>query len=156
MSATPTAQEGLAALEVCDHADLSARWQSLIGRPPPKAASRMFLMRALAYEVQAQHAPGLSKADQKVLAVAAQQACPRHGSSQTSVAEPASSKPRVALVPGARLVREWNGKTYTVSVIEEGFVYKDKIWRSLSAIARDITGAHWSGPRFFGLHKATP
>ena len=61
---------------------------------------------------------------------------------------------RQTLVPGSRLVREWNGQTYTVSVIEEGFVYKDRVWTSLSAIAKDITGAHWSGPRFFGLHKA--
>ena len=156
MRAARTVREGLAALEVCNHADLSTRWQSLMGRLPPKAASRIFLLRALSYEVQTQHAPGLSKADQKTLASAAQQAYPKHGSSQTSVAEPASSTPRVALVPGARLVREWNGRTYTVCVIEEGFVYKDKFWRSLSAIAKDITGVHWSGPRFFGLHKAAP
>lgn len=153
MSFSGAVREKLAALEVCDHADLSARWQSLIGRPPPKAASRIFLMRALAYEVQAQHKPGLSKADQNVLAVAAEQACATHGSSQTSVTEPSSSKPRVILVPGARLVREWNGRTYTICVIEEGFVYKDKVWSSLSAIARDITGAHRSGPRFFGLRQ---
>jgi hypothetical protein len=76
--------------------------------------------------------------------------CSAEAASKTS-----RSKPRIALVPGSRLVREWNGRHYTVSVIEEGLVYKDKVWSSLSAIAKAITGAHWSGPRFFGLNKAS-
>lgn len=64
-------------------------------------------------------------------------------------AEPA--RPRVELTPGTRLVREWNGQTVTVEVLEQGFTYADRTWRSLSEIARHVTGAHWSGPRFFGL-----
>ena len=52
---------------------------------------------------------------------------------------------------GARLVREWNGRTHTVTVEEEGFSYAGRNYCSLSAIAREITGARWSGPRFFGL-----
>ena len=60
---------------------------------------------------------------------------------------------RVArLKPGARLVREWRGQSHTVIVLEDGFEWQGKRWRSLSAIAREITGAHWSGPRFFGLN----
>ena len=64
-------------------------------------------------------------------------------------AEPVRS--RIELTPGTRLVREWNGQTISVEVIEDGFRYGDRIWRSLSEIARHVTGAHWSGPRFFGL-----
>ena len=52
---------------------------------------------------------------------------------------------------GARLIREWNGRTHTVMVEEDGFSYAGQNYRSLSAVARDITGARWSGPRFFGL-----
>jgi hypothetical protein len=52
---------------------------------------------------------------------------------------------------GARLIREWNGRTHTVTVEKDGLSYGGRIYRSLSAIARDITGARWSGPRFFGL-----
>lgn len=63
----------------------------------------------------------------------------------------ASAKTRVALQPGARLVREWNSRTYIVEATDNGFLHNDKHYRSLSAIARVITGAHWSGPRFFGL-----
>ena len=56
------------------------------------------------------------------------------------------------LSPGAHLVREWNGRTYQVHVLEGGFEMDGKTWRSLSAIAKHITGATWSGPRFFGLN----
>ncbi len=55
------------------------------------------------------------------------------------------------LSPGTRLLREWNGQTILVEVLEEGFRYDDKTWSSLSKIARHVTGAHRSGPRFFGL-----
>ena len=58
---------------------------------------------------------------------------------------------RQTVRPGARLVREWNGRTYTVSVTEDGFDYAGTIYSSLTKVARIITGAHWSGPRFFGL-----
>ena len=56
-----------------------------------------------------------------------------------------------ALKPGTRLMREWNGRTYQVEVVLGGFVMEGRTYRSLSAIAKHITGAHWSGPRFFGI-----
>lgn len=58
---------------------------------------------------------------------------------------------RKSLEPGTRLVREWNGSTHVVEVTERGFVWNGQAYRSLSAVARAITGARWSGPRFFGL-----
>jgi hypothetical protein len=57
------------------------------------------------------------------------------------------------LKPGTRLVREWNGTIYTVLVASDGFEFAGRSWRSLSMIARHITGAQWSGPRFFGLKR---
>lgn len=161
MSVATKIAVGLAGPETLDHAGLAERWRSLMRRPPPKAASRVFLLRALSYELQAKHAPGLSKADQKTLDRSVRPETSRSSKSLTAqdAMDPMPNrpplKPRTVLVPGSRLVREWNGQAYTVSVIEEGFVYKDKVWSSLSAIAKDITGAHWSGPRFFGLNKAS-
>lgn len=112
----------------------------------------MFLLRALSYELQSKQTAGLSKADLKTLAESLGKSAPRltHDVAKLTRKPPA----RVSLVPGARLVREWNGQAHTVSVIKEGVVYKDRTWSSLSAIAKHITGAHWSGPRFFGLDKA--
>lgn len=158
MSRRNKVAEALAELEALNRAELGERWTSVVNCPPPKSASRVFLLRALSYELQSKHAPNLSKVDQKVLKAALRDQGSRFQistSSEDAGPKPIRSKPRIALVPGSRLVREWNGRPYTVSVIEEGFVYKDKVWSSLSAIAKDITGAHWSGPRFFGLNKAS-
>ncbi len=60
---------------------------------------------------------------------------------------------KVALSPGSRLIREWNGQTIAVEVTNDGFAWNDRTYRSLSEIAREVTGAHWSGPRFFGLRR---
>lgn len=158
----------VAELEALDRAALAARWEALMKRPPPKASSSVFLLRALSYELQSKHAPDLSKTDIRALKASSGKVSSsavehtmddteEHAATKTPNTKPKprrKSPARVALVPGARLVREWNGQAYTVSVIKEGFVYKDRTWNSLSAIAKDITGAHWSGPRFFGLDKA--
>ena len=64
---------------------------------------------------------------------------------------PKPAPPR--LKPGARLVREWHGRTHSVVVLDDAFEFEGKRYRSLTQIAREITGAHWSGPRFFGLAK---
>ena len=70
-----------------------------------------------------------------------------HGGTSTS------SRQAVPLTPGARLVREWNGQTIAVEVRADGFWWKGQLWRSLTEIAGEVTGAHWSGPRFFGLNR---
>lgn len=61
----------------------------------------------------------------------------------------------IALTPGIRLIREWNGRTIAVEVTGDGtFLWNDQSYGSLSEIARVVTGAHWSGPRFFGLKRS--
>ena len=74
----------------------------------------------------------------------------RSGVSATPGDHPAKRQRRRAM-PGARLIREWNGRTHVVDVIEGGYVFEAKVYPSLTAIAGQITGVHWSGPRFFGL-----
>ena len=69
----------------------------------------------------------------------------------TEVGRGGVNRQRRRVLPGARLVREWNGKTYVVDIIEGGYVFEAKVYQSLTAIAGKITGVHWSGPRFFGL-----
>lgn len=61
----------------------------------------------------------------------------------------------VRLRQGAKLVREWQGETITVLVLEQGFAWRGEHWRSLAQIACVITGSRWSGPRFFGLNRGT-
>ena len=129
-------------LEAMDRAALLAAWSEIFGSPAPRGVSRTFLRRFLAFEIQAQQSGGLTRH------VAAALMRP------AGDAKPKTSSP--ALKPGGRLLREWNGVTHVVDVIDGGFVWKGETWRSLSAIARAITGAHWSGPRFFGLNGNAP
>ena len=129
---------GVADLETMDRAALLAAWSDNFGAPAPKGISRTFMRRFLAFEIQARRAGGLSK--QTIAAL----------TRSDSSAKPKALTP--ALKPGGRLLREWNGITHVVDVTDAGFVWRGETWRSLSVIAREITGAHWSGPRFFGLN----
>ena len=120
--------------------ELEAAWRKHFSCVPPKGVKRRFLERAIAYRLQAQAFGGLSPRLHKALGAAAR--------------DPTAAKfaPLVGTPkPGTRLVREWNGCNYTVDVLEAGYRFNGRVYRSLSAIARAITGARWSGPRFFGL-----
>jgi Protein of unknown function (DUF2924) len=121
--------------------ELRQEWRRLYRRQPPRL-SRDLLVRAIAYRIQELHYGGLSKATSRKLA-ALVQARRCYG----KIAPEGAQRIRA----GARLVREWNGRTHTITVEENGFTYAGRRYRSLSAIAREITGTRWSGPRFFGL-----
>lgn len=138
----------LQALEQMEYATLRSEWRRLYRAHPPKRVGRDLLMLGVAWKIQEQAYGGLSMATKHRLAELA----------KTMERDGDVTRNRVArLKPGAKLVREWRGRTHTVIVIEDGFEWKGRHWRSLSAIAREITGAHWSGPRFFGLNgKAGP
>jgi len=131
----------LEALPALTPDELRKEWRRLYRSQPPRL-SRDLLVRAIAYRIQELRYGGLSKATRRKLAVLVQER-----RSDGEIALEGAQKIRA----GARLVREWNGRTHTVTVEEEGFTYAGRNYRSLIAIARDITGAGWSGPRFFGL-----
>ena len=135
----------LATMERMPLHDLRSEWRRLVGAEPPRL-SRDLLLRALAYRVQERAHGGLSRASLRQLKVDVAE-----GGSAITRASPALS-----LKPGARLVREWHGRSHVVIVMDAGFDYAGVSYRSLTEIARLITGAHWSGPRFFGLggHRA--
>lgn len=127
-------------LDTMDRAALIAAWDQVFRTPVPKGLSRTFLRRFLATEIQTRRSGGLPARLRKTLEQDPTQSVKRSGP---------------ALQPGARLLRDWNGVTHVVDVTNEGFLWNGQTWRSLSAIAREITGAQWSGPRFFGLPGKT-
>jgi hypothetical protein len=133
---TPQLVEAHASLD-----ELRREWRRLYGNEPPRI-SRDLLVLGVAYRLQEIEHGGLGKATLRKLGTLAKtlRATGRVG--------PA---PSLSLKPGARLVREWRGHAHTVSVTEDGFEYAGTLYPSLTKIARKITGAHWSGPRFFGL-----
>ena len=129
-----------------DYAALRCEWRRLYRAHPPKRVARDLLMLGAAWKIQEQAYGGLGAATKRRLANLA----------RTMGRDGDVTRNRVArLKPGAKLVREWRGKTHTVVVLEDGFQWRGSQWRSLSVIAREITGVHWSGPRFFGLDDKT-
>ena len=132
----------LAALSEMAAVDLRAEWRRLYRAHPPKRVGRHLLELGVAWKLQERAYGGLSTAMKRRLADLAKTMDERG-----DLAKPRS----VTLKPGAKLVREWRGATHDVLVLEDGFQWRGQRWRSLSAIAREISGAHWSGPRFFGL-----
>ncbi len=131
-----TKTSDVADLATMGRSDLVTLWQRLFDQPAPAMLSQPFLRRFIAFEMQSRRHGGL----------------PRQV--KATLDKGAEKKPRPAcptLNPGGRLLREWNGVTHMVDVTGNGFTWNGRSYRSLSAIAREITGAHWSGPRFFGL-----
>jgi Protein of unknown function (DUF2924) len=138
MSGAPDSPAGndVAVLDTCERDALIATWRRTIKTPPPKGISRRLLVQMLTYEAQVQQHGGLKPAVRRRLA-------------RWAAGRPQAPAPR--LRPGARLVREWNGVSHVVDVTEAGLMWRGRRYRSLSAVARAITGSRWSGPRFFGL-----
>jgi hypothetical protein len=127
--------------------ELRREWRRLHHSEPPKL-SRDLLARGIGYRLQEIQHGGLGKSTRRKLKTLA-----KMFRTEGRVAP----DPGLRLKPGARLVREWHGRTHTVTVTEDGFEYAGTTYPSLTKIAKKITGAHWSGPRFFGLARvATP
>lgn len=133
----------LAALETLPHAALKERWRALYGSPAPRQIKRILLLRAVAYRMQEQVLGGLDLATRQRLEEAAEELCAGRASKRRSGGP----------VPGTRLLREWRGEMHEVIVLDAGVEYRGEHFASLSAVARAITGARWSGPRFFGLRS---
>lgn len=135
----------IGALAAMDLAELQALWPRLHGAAAPRLSPELMRL-ALAYRLQERAHGGLTGKTARRLRTL--QETLRTGGT-------VAVETGVRLKPGATLVREWHGRTHAVTVVEDGFRYRDQRYRSLSAIAREITGARWSGPRFFGLRRET-
>jgi hypothetical protein len=123
--------------------DLRVAWRELHRTGPPQGLSRDLLIRALAHRLQEQTHGGTSRAQRRRLQTLAREFEKGSG----------PSHPGIVLRTGTTLVRQWRGHAHTVLVREDGFEYEGRHYGSLTVIAKRITGARWSGPRFFGLTK---
>jgi len=132
----------LTALASMDGDGLRREWRRLYRSNPPRRLKRDLMALAVAWKLQEKVHGGLSAAQKRRLAGIAGE-LKKNGD--------LSAGPAIRLKPGLRLVREWRGKTHDVLVLEDGFEWNGERRRSLSAIAQEITGTHWSGPLFFGL-----
>ena len=123
--------------------ELNAIWRTLFNADPPQAG-RDYLIRRLAFRTQELKHGGVSNEAVIIL----------DGLKPGKLVPGRQPKPEgVTPAPGARLIREWGGIEHAVTVLDSGFEYNGCKYRSLSSVARAITGTHWSGPLFFGLRK---
>jgi len=140
----------IARLRDLDLDGLRASWRIHTGRRAPVHLSRGLLFRLLAYRLQADALGDLDAGTLRFLERVAADPALRSGK---SLPQPDSDRVR----PGAILVREWRGVPQHVMALEEGFAWNGRSFRSLSEVARAISGTRWNGPRFFGLRdKVSP
>ena len=136
----------VAELPELDSDQLKERWRAMFGSEPP-AYNKPYLIKRLAYRIQELAFGGLSEAAQAQLRDALQEDDGLPGRMQRR-------RRKLGMpVVGTRLVREWQGNRYEVTVVSGGFEFEGRKYRSLSAITKAITGTHWNGPGFFGLRQ---
>jgi hypothetical protein len=137
----------VARLRDLDLAALRLHWRRLMRRPAPAQLPRHLLMKILAYRLQIKAFGDCDPATLRLLKTLGQTA----GSGRD---QPVAVPGQGGLRPGTVLVREWAGAQQRVMVLGDGFAWNGATYRSLSQVARAITGTRWSGPRFFGIAKA--
>ena len=141
---TRSLDDNLAVLATMSPAQVRVEWLRTFSTPAPKLGHRL-LAFAVAYRLQEKASGGLpSKQIREIDGMIGRL---EKGEEIKTVVAP-------TLRPGTQLVREWHGSTHRVMILDDAYLYRDERYGSLSEIARKITGAHWSGPRFFGLAKS--
>jgi hypothetical protein len=135
----------LAALKAMSVNELKTEWQALFDAPAPNN-SRAFLEFRIAYRIQELAYGGPDKQTRRLLDLLADEV------EGTLTRKAQIADPRNPVV-GTKLLREWDGKEHTVTVLKDGFDWQGRKFKSLSAVAREITGTRWNGYRFFGLRE---
>ena len=138
----------MALLQSMSLEQLREKWLDLYGEEPPQY-KKQFLIKRLAYRIQELFYGGLSEQANVHL----QQAAKEDPVATVNRRIPEERKSNEAILPGTRLVRVWNDRRYEVIVLADGYEFEGRTFRSLSAVAREITGTRWNGKVFFGLKK---
>jgi hypothetical protein len=141
-SGTKSLADELTELRGLDHAALKQRWQVLYRTEAPVRIGQILLLQAVAYRLQEKALGGLKPSTRRLLERAAED-----NSGRRAQTEAAATK----VTPGSVLIREWHGISHRVTVLADCVMLRGTRYRSLSEVARKITGTRWSGPRFFGL-----
>ena len=131
----------IASLSKLDIEELRERWKAIYGKTPSREIGRSFLTRAITYRLQERTYGRLKPSTSRLLSRTVEETAT--GSSKRLQTRMAQS--------GTILIREWQGTAHRVTMLDDGVSFNGKRYRSLSEVAREITGSRWSGPRFFGL-----
>jgi hypothetical protein len=139
---TEKLEQELKDLETRGDDELKDRWRSLYGTKPPQKIHRSLLIAAVAHRMQENALGALKPSVRRHLIQAAD---------NPPMPRPSEQYPNLCPRAGTVLVRDWGGVTHQVKVLEGGILFRSKRYKSLSEVARLITGSRWSGPLFFGL-----
>jgi hypothetical protein len=144
---TPKTMEvQLASLPNLNRAELRELWHDLYGSDPPERISDLLMRQAIAHRIQVKHLGGLNFSTRRALKRLLEE------SGATPLGPHSGTK---HVTNGTVLLREWHGAAHQVTATEKGVLYRGKLFRSLSQVARAITGTRWSGPLFFGLRTSS-
>ena len=130
----------LASLPNLSRSELQGLWRDSYGSDPPEKINDLLMRQAIAHRLQVKHLGGLNFSTRRTLKHLSEQSKLRSGSTRVT--------------NGTVLIREWHGTSHQVTTAEKGVLYRGKLFRSLSEVAREITGTRWSGPLFFGLRTS--
>jgi len=145
--------ETIEQLQSLSREELIKKWKKLFKTNSPQHARKDFLIKHIVWELQAKKQGGYSAQTQKQLDKLANKLAKKQEVSETDIKETARQTSVLEIKAGTKLIREYKGEKHEVITLEKEFEYKDKQYKSLSAIAREITGTQWNGKLFFGVKK---
>ena len=149
-----TLEASVAALSGLNVDQLRLQWRNHLGGIAPAHLPGWLLMRLLAYRIQATAFGDLDRAILRRLREPRDEAL-ASGDARPFATRGPTTREGVGLKSGALLVREWNGRLERVMILDDGYAWNDSVYRSLSQVAKAITGTNWNGHRFFGLKGTT-
>ncbi len=140
-------------LQALSRPELITKWKKLFGTNSPQHARKDYLIKHIAWELQAKKEGGLSAQSKKQLDKLAGKMAKKEEFSESDINESCKEKQTLEIKAGTKLIREYKGEKHEVIALDKGFEYQGKQYRSLSGIAKEITGSQWNGKVFFGVKK---
>ncbi len=140
-------------LQTLSRPELIQKWKKLFGTNSPQYARKDFLIKHIAWELQARDQGGLSNQAKKQLDKLADKMANKQEFNENDIKESCKHTSILEIKAGTKLIREYKGEKHEVTALEKGFKYRGKQYKSLSAIANEITGTQWNGKVFFGVKK---
>jgi len=146
-------QETIQQLQSLSREELIKKWKKIFKTNSPQHARNEFLIKHIVWELQAKEQGGYSTQTKKQLEKLADKLSTKQEFNESDIKESCKQTSTLEIKAGAKLIREYKGEKHEVIALDKGFKYKDKPYKSLSAIANEITGTRWNGKVFFGVKK---
>jgi len=146
-------QDVIEQLQQLSREELIKKWKKLFKTNSPQHARKEFLIKHIVWELQAKKQGGYSAQTQKQLDKLADKLATKQEVSETDIKETTKQTSILEIKAGTKLIREYKDEKHEVITLEKGFEYRNKPYKSLSAIAKEITGTQWNGKLFFGVKK---